>query len=82
MTEIATESPAVLLVDDDPSILGVLEMRLKTEGYGVHCVASGEAAVAATEGRSFDVVVTDLRMVWRDNIFATQFHPEAQSASG
>ncbi|HEX9592524.1 MAG TPA: sigma-54 dependent transcriptional regulator [bacterium] len=68
MIEFATQSPTVLLVDDDPSILGVLEMRLKTEGYGVHCVASGEAAVAATEGQCFDVVVTDLRMDGMDGM--------------
>jgi two-component system response regulator GlrR len=68
MIEIATESPTVLLVDDDPSILGVLEMRLKTEGYVVRCAASGEAAMAATEGQSFDVVVTDLRMDGMDGM--------------
>jgi len=62
------DTPTLLLVDDDPSILGVLEMRLKTEGYGVYGVASGEAAVAALGRRGFDVVVTDLRMDGMDGM--------------
>ena len=68
MTEMADNTPTLLLVDDDPSILGVLEMRLKTEGYEVHGVASGEAAVAALGRRRFDVVVTDLRMEGMDGM--------------
>ncbi len=58
----------ILLVDDDPGLLKLLTIRLKTEGYDVEAVESGQRAL--TVGASFrpDLVITDLRMDNMDGI--------------
>jgi two-component system response regulator GlrR len=60
--------PRVILVDDDPGLLRLLTLRLKSEGYDV--AASESAAQAQTAIPRFqpDVVVTDLRMADVDGI--------------
>jgi two-component system response regulator GlrR len=60
--------PRVILVDDDPGLLRLLTIRLKSEGYDV--AASESAAQAQTAIPRFqpDVVVTDLRMADVDGI--------------
>ena len=35
----------ILLVDDDPGLLKLLTIRLKTEGYDIEAVASGDRAL-------------------------------------
>jgi two-component system, OmpR family, response regulator RegX3 len=47
----------VLLVEDDPSIAGSLGESLRSQGFDVHHVATGKAAVDAELG---DVVLLDL----------------------
>ena len=41
--------PAVLLVDDDPTLLSVLARRLTREGFDVRTAPSGNGALAALE---------------------------------
>jgi len=53
---------SVLVVDDEPTIVDLQREILEDLGAAVVGVASGEEAIRALEGRSFDVVVTDLRM--------------------
>ncbi|MCZ6686321.1 MAG: response regulator, partial [Gammaproteobacteria bacterium] len=64
----AARKGKILLVDDDPGLLKLLTIRLKTEGYDVEAVASGDRALAV--GASFrpDLVITDLRMDNMDGI--------------
>jgi two-component system response regulator GlrR len=66
--EMATESPKVLLVDDDRDLLQLIAMRLQTAGYAVTAVESGEAALAALAVARPQVVVTDLRMQGMDGM--------------
>jgi signal transduction histidine kinase/CheY-like chemotaxis protein len=56
------ESLQVLVVDDDPMVLGAMQEALDTLGYATRGAADGRAAVALAQQQRFDVVVTDLGM--------------------
>jgi len=56
------ERPRVLVVDDEKFIRDILEEYLTLEGYLVHAVEDGAAAVAELTSGHFDIVVSDLRM--------------------
>ncbi len=53
---------SVLVVDDERSIREFLAICLKREGHQVTVADSGAQALEALEARSFQVVVTDLKM--------------------
>lgn len=52
----------VLLVDDEASILSVLSVLLKAEGYEVVPVDNGEKALELIKSTAFDLMITDIRM--------------------
>jgi DNA-binding response OmpR family regulator len=52
----------VLLVEDDPGTRQALELALRRLGYGVHPVASGEAALERIRDETADVVVLDVML--------------------
>ena len=56
------ESAKILVVDDDPDILAVLDELLTKEGHQVTTCAAGAAAIAAGRAEPFDVIVTDIRL--------------------
>ena len=58
----------VLIVDDDPDILKLLDMRLSAAGYAVHAADSGERALAAIAVARPEVVITDLKMGGMDGM--------------
>ena len=58
--------PAVLLVDDDPTILSVLARRLAREGFDVRTAPSGQAALSALERGWPAILVVDLMMPGMD----------------
>jgi len=58
----APEARSILVVDDDPHILDVLEAALKAEGYQVLRAADGEAALRLFGQRSPDLVILDLML--------------------
>jgi len=60
------DAPRILLVDDDPSLLRLLDIRLQAAGYAVDSAESAQAALAHVEQTPPDVVVTDLRMEGMD----------------
>lgn len=57
-----TAKPKVLVVDDDPGLLRLIDIRLKTAGYDVITAESGEQALAKMTVARPNVIVTDLRM--------------------
>jgi len=57
-----------LIIDDDSSILDLLEVRLGARGFQVHKCASGEDGLAAMAAGAFDVVITDLKMKEMDGL--------------
>jgi two-component system response regulator GlrR len=60
--------PRVVLVDDDPGLLRLLTIRLKSEGYDVAACESASQALTSIPRFQPDVVVTDLRMAEVDGI--------------
>lgn len=52
----------VLLVDDDPDMIGLLRLKLEPLGYVVQEAASGEEALRLIDKECPDVVVLDVAM--------------------
>ena len=61
-------SAQVLVVDDDPGLLRLMQLRLEAAGYGVTAADSGERALAQLAVSRPQVVVTDLQMGGMDGI--------------
>ena len=57
-----TERFKLLVVEDDPDMLALLQEHLQGEGYRVTALTSGREALARLRSEIFDVVITDLRM--------------------
>lgn len=56
------KSARLLLVDDDPSLLKLLGMRLSSEGFSVTTAESGPEALRVLNRDTLDLVISDLRM--------------------
>ena len=56
------EERHVLIVDDDPSILEVLDARLCAAGFVVHGAGDGPAALRILKSRQIDILVSDMKM--------------------
>ncbi|HEX8704508.1 MAG TPA: sigma-54 dependent transcriptional regulator [Myxococcaceae bacterium] len=71
---------SILIADDEPSIRHVLTLVLTGHGYEVRAVADGEEALRELAARSYDVLLTDVRMPKRDGLSvlrqAIASHPE------
>jgi two-component system sensor histidine kinase ChiS len=59
---LAKQGPVVLAVDDDASILRVVEMLLSRNGYTVRTAASGETALSMLRSLVPAVLITDVQM--------------------
>ena len=53
---------SILLADDEPLIRMTVSDALRARGHFVVAVSDGAKAVAATESRVFDLVITDIRL--------------------
>lgn len=60
--------PRILVVDDDPSLLRLLSIRLTSEGYDVTSVETAELAIVAVKTGDFEVILSDLRMPGMDGL--------------
>ncbi len=60
--------PKMLLVDDDPMIIELLELRLITQGYEVKTAMDGQAAYEALKNFSPDIIVCDVVMPRLDGL--------------
>jgi len=58
----AIPPPAILVMEDDPSVAQGLEMVLNEEGYGVNLAGTGALALKAFKEKKFDLLVADLRL--------------------
>ena len=56
------EAPRVLVVDDEKVIREILSDFLTMEGFLVRTVEDGQAALAELERRSYNLVISDLKM--------------------
>jgi len=58
----------ILLVDDEPRMLSLLNSLLKAEGYEVTSVQDGSKVPELIAGETFDLMITDIRMTPVDGI--------------
>ncbi|MFQ5498928.1 MAG: sigma-54-dependent transcriptional regulator [Candidatus Zixiibacteriota bacterium] len=52
----------ILVVDDKPSMRSMLTETLQDEGYRVDCATDGRRALELVRNKSYDLVLTDLKM--------------------
>lgn len=52
----------ILVVDDERSMRELLEILLQSKGYEVQTAANGREALAVLQAKTFDLVITDIRM--------------------
>ena len=52
----------ILVVEDDPSLRRIMQLRMDHNGFKVHCADSGEAGLAALDREPFDLVLSDMVM--------------------
>jgi DNA-binding NtrC family response regulator len=57
-----TPPPAILIVEDDPAILELLEEELGEAGHRTLCVASAEDAIATLSHSAVSLVISDVRL--------------------
>ena len=57
-----SKPPKILLVDDDPILLQMLTMHLKTEGYQILTASDGGQALTTIEQENPDLILLDLMM--------------------
>lgn len=58
----------ILIIDDEPGVLGVLRRILEGAGHTVAEAENGEAALQEFEGKPADLVITDIFMPEMDGI--------------
>jgi len=61
-------SRSILLVEDDEQLRRVLAREFRTAGHECVSAGSGERALAAWQGRAFDLLVTDIRLPGLDGV--------------
>jgi two-component system response regulator PilR (NtrC family) len=77
-----TQTGDILIVDDERSMREFLGIYLRREGYRIEAAAGGKEALAVLNARTFDVVITDLRMPDVDGLAilaeAKRLHPDTE----
>jgi len=67
-------SETVLVVDDDPAILGFIEEEIALHGYRPIIACSAEEALLLAEKEKIDLLLTDIMMPGMNGVdFAKQF---------
>lgn len=57
-----TPTPHILVVEDDPSVRGLLETLLTAEGYDVSTASDGLAGLVKLNASHYELVLLDLMM--------------------
>ncbi len=66
-------SAHLLVVDDDPVTIDLLNEVLSQEGYHVSTALSGEEAITKGTDNLFDIIITDVRMGEKDGMQVLRF---------
>ena len=64
----ATETPRLLIVEDDEAHADALKLALEAEGYRVETATSAEAALDRLRVRDFSIMITDLVLGEKDGL--------------
>ncbi|MDQ6603204.1 MAG: response regulator transcription factor [Chloroflexota bacterium] len=72
------KKPTILIVDDEPPIVRLVQMKLETDGMHVRSAHTGQDALAVLEDEPVDLVVLDVTMPGMDG-FETLRHIRATS---
>ena len=62
------EDPRVLVIDDDEALRELVIRVVKQAGYQVDAVSDGQAGLERLAERSYDVILSDVRMPGMDGI--------------
>ena len=62
------EKSRILVIDDDPNILKVIQMRLEGEGFRVSTAAKAEDAITRARKQTFHLALVDLKLPNPDSI--------------
>lgn len=65
-------TPLILIVDDTPENIEIVEMRLKAQGFAVATAGDGEEALEKTRALLPDLILLDVMMPRLDGIGATR----------
>ena len=68
MSRPSKRTPKILVVDDDPGLLRLLTIRLRSQKYEVEPAESGAKALSIITRFRPDLVITDLRMAEMDGL--------------
>ena len=72
------KKPTILVVDDEPPIVRLIQMKLEADGMRVRTAHTGQDALAALDDEPADLVVLDVTMSGMDG-FETLRHIRASS---
>lgn len=62
MNPIHQQKPLVLVIDDEPTVLGEVAATLSGAGYACHCSSSGEAALQFVANDTPDLIISDINL--------------------
>jgi DNA-binding response OmpR family regulator len=62
LTDAGSAKPKVLVIDDDPASLELVETVLKAEGFHVDTASDGNLALSMTGANEYGLVVVDFHM--------------------
>jgi len=66
--DMSNNKQKILIVDDEPDILELIEYNLKKEGYQVYTASNGVEAIAAAKKHLPDLIILDIMMPKLDGI--------------
>lgn len=72
----------ILIADDDPTIIKLLQVNLEMEGYEVIAAEDGEQAVEKAQESAPDLIVLDIMMPRMDGWAAREALKEIDSVAG
>lgn len=58
----------LLIVDDEPKVVGLLKRALERDGHTIHVATTGEDALSAARARKFDALILDVMIPAPDGL--------------